>query len=173
VYLGQTLTARGGDGGGGWSKGDVHQQVRYEKIEADAKFLMRVVNQYLVKPLVLFQYGPLTPLPLWVIDYKPRSDESADSIIYTRYAGAGLKIPTKFIYEKHNIPQPTEGEEVLEPPQQSPRMPSTGVDAAAADFAEKKTSSGETSSSRQRSKNSLKMERFKRLRRSTTRSSSG
>jgi phage gp29-like protein len=172
VILGQTLTARGGDGGGGWSKGDVHQQVRAEKKEADSKFLMRVINQCLVKPLVLFNFGPSTPLPLWVIDYKPRTDESADSIIYTRYAGAGLKIPTKFIYEKHNIPQPTEDEECLTAPAQAPRTPSTGVDPAAADFAEKKTSLDDPSKPRQRNKPDLKIQRFKSLRRSTTRSSS-
>src|SRR6185369_2333343 len=66
VILGQTLTTRGSEGGGSRSLGDVHQQVRAEKIEADAKFLMYVINEYLVRPIVLFNFGPSTPLPLWV-----------------------------------------------------------------------------------------------------------
>jgi phage gp29-like protein len=165
VILGQTLTGRGGEGGGGgWSRGDVHQQVRDEKIEADAKFLMYVINQYLVKPIVLYNFGPSVPLPLWVIKYDPKRDLSADSVVDERLVKLGLKIGTKSTYEKYQIPEPAEGEEVLEAAEQSASLPSTGVDAAA-DFAEKKTSK---LARRSGGKSDLKMERFWKLRPSTT-----
>jgi phage gp29-like protein len=138
VILGQTLTGRGGEGGGGWSKGDVHQQVRDEKIEGDAKFLMHVVNTFLVPPIVLFNFGPSTPRPLWVIKYEPKRDQSADSIVDARLAGLGLEIPKKYVYEKYQIPEPAGDEEVLEPPTAPPGSPATGVDSSA-DFAERLT----------------------------------
>lgn len=168
VILGQTLTSRGGEGGGGSrALGDVHQQVRAEKIEGDAKFLMYVINTYLVKPIVLFNFGPSTPLPLWVIKYDPKRDQSADSVVHARLAGMGLEIPKKFVYQEYQIPEPAQGEDVLEPPAKLPGSPSTGVDASA-DFAEKKTSA---SSKRLNNKPDSKIARFSKLRRSTTESS--
>ena len=116
---------------------DVHQQVRAEKIEASAKFLMYVMNEYLVKPIVLFNFGPSTPLPLWVIKYNPKRDLSADSVVHERLAGMGLKIPKKWMYSEYQIPEPEQGEEVLEPPARPATDPSTGVDPSA-DFSGKK-----------------------------------
>src|SRR5262249_17989553 len=116
VILGQTLTSRGSEGGGSRALGDVHQQVRAEKIEADAKFLMGVVNHYLVRPLVLFNFGPGTVPPRWVIDYDPKRDLSADSVVHQRLTEMGLPITKQFFYENYQIPEPTEGEEILAPP---------------------------------------------------------
>jgi len=168
VILGQTLTSRGSEGGGSRALGEVHQQVRAEKIEADAKFLMYVINEYLVKPIVLFNFGPSTPLPLWVIKYDPKRDQSADSVVHARLAGMGVKIPMKFIYSEYQIPEPAADEEVLEPPAKLPGSPSTGVDASA-DFAEKKTSA---SSKTLNNKPDSKIARFSKLRQSTIKSSS-
>lgn len=166
VILGQTLTSRGSEGGGSRALGDVHQQVRAEKIEWDAKFLMSNVNRSFVRPIVLFKFGPSARLPRWVIDYDPKRDQSAESIVDERLAGMGLPMTKKFFYDKYQVPEPGEGEELLEAPAQSnaPSSPSTGVDPAA-DFAEKKTSK---SSGRLNKPSTSKMERFSRLRPSMT-----
>lgn len=134
VILGQTLTSRGSEGGGSRALGDVHNQVRAEKKEADAKFCMRHVNKCFVPPLVLFKFGPNARLPYWTMDYEPKRNLSADSIIHSRLAGDGLEIPKKFIYKNYQIPEPAEGEAVLKPLKQA-STPETGVDSAA-NFAE-------------------------------------
>jgi phage gp29-like protein len=143
VILGQTLTSRGSDGGGSRALGDVHNQVRAEKKEADAKFLMSVVNRSMVPAIVLFKFGPTARLPLWTIDYDPKRDLSADSIIHERLNGMGLPMSKKFFYENYQIPEPGEGEEILETPQnaKTPSAPTTGIDPAA-DFAEQKKNAG-------------------------------
>ncbi len=168
VILGQTLTSRGSEGGGSRALGDVHNQVRSEKKEADAKFLMRNVNKSMVPPLVLFKFGPNARLPYWTMDYEPKRDLSADSIIHTRLAGAGLEIPKKFFYTTYQLPEPTEGEEVLQPTSDKGSLPATGVDAAA-NFTEKKTLKSDATS---KIRSHSKIARFSKLRPSTTESSS-
>jgi hypothetical protein len=76
VILGQTASSGGNEG---WSKGNHQQQVRAEKIEADAKFLMLYVNMCLVWPLTLFNLGPVKKPPIWIIQYEPQRDLSAYS----------------------------------------------------------------------------------------------
>jgi SPP1 gp7 family putative phage head morphogenesis protein len=139
VILGQTLTSRGSEGGGSQALGNVHNEVRSEKKEADAKFLMGVVNRSMVAPIVLFKFGPYARLPLWTIDYDQKRDLSADSIIHQRLRGIGLPMAKSFFYTNYQIPEPGDGEELLEAPQnaKTPGTPSTGVDSAA-DFAEQK-----------------------------------
>lgn len=170
VILGQTLTSKGGEGGGGArALGDVHNQVRGEKIESDSKFLMQVVNRQLVYPIVFYNFGPTAKLPTWGIQYNPKADLSADSIWHTRVVKQlGLPIAKKFFYGHYELPEPSEGEEVLEPQAQGekPSLPSTGVDSAA-DFAEKKTLKLRATSDNALS---LKMERFKTLHPSTMKS---
>jgi phage gp29-like protein len=173
IILGQSLTTRGSEGGGSRSLGDVHQQVRAEKIEWDAKYLMHVVNKHFVRPIVLFKFGPQTKLPRWVIDYDPKRDQSAESVVHERLAGMGLPMAKKFFYESYQIPEPSEDDDLLEATatEKAPAEPTTGVDAAA-NFAEKKAPPARSPSGRPNSKSTSKIARFSRLRPSMTESSS-
>ena len=64
VVLGQVLTSAGSDeGSGSRSLGEVHNEARGEKIEVDAKSLMRVVNEQLIGPFVALNFGPNTEAP--------------------------------------------------------------------------------------------------------------
>jgi phage gp29-like protein len=174
IILGQTLTSRGSEGGGSQALGNVHQQVRDEKTEWDSKFVMHIVNKYFVRPIVFFKFGPSVRLPLWAIDYDPKRDLSADSVVHARLSSIGLPIAKKFFYESYQIPEPGEDEELLEAPanQTAPSTPSTGIDPAA-DFAEKKTPVAGKSSSRFVSRSTSKITRFSKLRPSMIESSSG
>lgn len=173
VINGQTLTTRGSEGGGSQALGNVHQQVRAEKTEWDAKFLMHNVNKSFVRPIVFWKFGPSTRLPRWVIDYDPKRDQSAESIVDDRLHSMGLPMTKKYFYDKYNVPKPTDGEELLEAPanESAPASPSTGVDPAA-DFSEKKTPVAGRSSSRFVNKSTSKIARFTKLRPSMTESSS-
>jgi phage gp29-like protein len=165
IINGQTLTTRGSEGGGSRSLGDVHQQVRAEKTEWDARFLMHNVNKSFVRPIVLFKYGPSAKPPRWVIDYDPKRDQSAESIVDERLHGLGLPMTKKYFYNKYQVPEPGKGEELLEAPvnESAPATPSTGVDPAA-DFAEKKAPPAEGSSGQPSSNSTSKITRFSKLR---------
>ena len=64
VVLGQVRTSAGSDeGSGSRSLGEVHNEARGEKIEVDAKSLMRVVNEQLIGPFVALNFGPNTEAP--------------------------------------------------------------------------------------------------------------
>lgn len=162
VILGQTGSS--GRSSQGWSKGDHQQQVRAEKIEADAKFLMMVVNMSFIWPLTLFNIGPVKRPPIWTINYEPQRDLSAFSNWLARLWTMRLPIPKNFVYNTFQVPEPAEDEETLEPPQsgEKPSIPESGVDSSA-DFAEtqKKTPKFEDHLKRQ---SRSKMERFSRLR---------
>ena len=156
VILGQTLTSRGSEGGGSRALGEVHQQVRAEKIEGDARFLMEVINIGLV-------------WPLWVIDYEPQRDLSAISTWLARLWTMRVRIPSNYVYTTFQIPEPAEDEDVLAEPASvgNPSLPAEGIDPTA-DFAEKKTS---PSGKPLKKPSTSKIERFSKLRPSTMKSS--
>lgn len=168
IISGQTLTGRGGEGNGGWSKGDVHQRVRSEKTEADAKFLMFNFNTQVVWPLTLFNIGPVKRPPIWTIAYEPEIDLSAMSNVLARLWTMRLPISKSFVYNTFQYPEPTDENDVLEPPAagEKPSIPESGVDSSA-DFAEKKTPKSGLTLKRQ---SPLRTQRFKRLRPSMTES---
>ena len=163
VILGQTASSGGNEG---WSKGDHQQQVRAEKIEADAKFLMLYVNMCFVWPLTLFNRGPVRKPPMWIIQYEPQRDLSAFSTWLARLWTMRLPISQKFVYNTFQIPEPSEDEKVLELPQDNkePTIPDTGVDSSA-DFSEKKTPEF---ARHLKTQSRSRMERFSKLRPSTT-----
>jgi phage gp29-like protein len=62
--LGQTLTSFGNEGGtGAKSLGDVHAEVEDEISQELAKNFAAVMNDQVVKPLVLWNFGPKAPMP--------------------------------------------------------------------------------------------------------------
>jgi phage gp29-like protein len=66
---GQTLTSHGSDQGAGTQAlGTVHEETKYQKTCAIAKGLQCVINDQLVKPLVLWNFGPNAPAPKWTIN---------------------------------------------------------------------------------------------------------
>lgn len=145
VILGQTLTSHGSEGGAGSrALGQVHNEVRLEKVRVDARGLMATVNQGLVWPLTLFNYGPRVPPPKWVVDHDPPVDLSAQSEVWARLQEMGTPISKNYVYKTTQMPPPEDDEDTLTAPQAAaPSVTDAGVDTAAessgAAFAEKKT----------------------------------
>lgn len=162
AILGQTLTSRGSDGGGSRALGEVHDAVRGEKIEADAKALMAAVNQQLVQPLVTLNFGPGVKPPTWVIEYDPQADLTETANRMKVLWEQGLPVPARFYYETFQIPEPSEGEPILVKAAQ-PAAPSADKPQKEADFAEKKTLRDGLNNTSSALSNSKK-ERFGRLR---------
>jgi phage gp29-like protein len=112
AVLGQTLTSRG-EKGGSYALGQVHNEVRFDLLESDAKALGTCITQQLFKPLVWFNLGPTFPVPSYQVVVEQPEDLVALSTVVTELADAGLAIPASWVYEKFGIPEPEEGEAVL------------------------------------------------------------
>lgn len=115
AIVGQTLTAD--SGGGSYAQGKVHADVRHDLTVADAQSLAGTINEYIIRPLVLYNFGADAACPVFQFDCKDPEDLKETVEIYkTLVCDMGLRIPEEHIYKKFAIPKPEEGERVLEPP---------------------------------------------------------
>ena len=113
VILGQTLTQRGSEGGGSRALGEVHQEVRFEKIAADARDLMSVINDQLLRRLFLFNFGPDVKPPRWTIQLDPPADLASRISIDERLARLGVPFPLGYFQRTYSIPAPQANETVI------------------------------------------------------------
>lgn len=163
--LGQLLTSRGSDGGGGSrALGEVHDKVRGEYTEADCKQVEIPVNKRIVKPIVLHNFGHNAKLPSFKIDYE--LEESVDSKA-KRFGQIrkeiGIEMSKEQIREELQLDAPKDESDTLggeageSAKGQKGEEKTDALDAETLEFAEKKTLNyGDRSS--------LKMERFRKLR---------
>jgi phage gp29-like protein len=118
LVTGSTLTSGEGARSGSMALGKVHNEVRGEKLKADATELMQVINRQLIRPLVDYNFGPNVAAPTLDIDTDEGEDLSKASTQIKELVSAGAKIPQTYVYTRFNIPEPADGEEILVP--QSP-----------------------------------------------------
>jgi len=112
AILGQTLTS-GGEGGGSYALGKVHNQVRWDLIEADAQALGDTLTRQLLAPITRLNLGPAAPVPRLHFALEEPQDLSVLAGTIKTLAEAGLPIPSKWVYQRFGIPEPAPGEKVL------------------------------------------------------------
>jgi len=112
AILGQLLTS-GGEKGGSYALGQVHNQVRWDLIEADALALARTLTDQLLKPIVQLNLGPGWPVPEWRFDVQQPEDLSSLASTVKTLGEAGLAIPANWAYARFGIPKPSGNEAVL------------------------------------------------------------
>ena len=122
ILLGQTLTTEVGDTGS-YAASQTHNEVRLEIVKADADLLCEQQNEQMVKWIVDYNF-PIQnskfkiqnrQYPKAWIRTEPEKDTKtlADrDVILAR--DMRLPITKKYCYETYNIPEPEEGEEILE-----------------------------------------------------------
>lgn len=122
AVLGQTLTSD--SGGGSYAQSKTHNEVRHDLTVADCKSLASTIKSYLIKPLVLFNFGTDTRIPTILFDCEGSEDLKELSEVYkTLSCDIGLAIPVSHLYKKFNIPKPENGEEVTKQPSQTQSVP--------------------------------------------------
>ncbi|MBI4462808.1 MAG: DUF935 family protein, partial [Acidobacteria bacterium] len=99
-----------------------------EKIAADARDLMSVVNDQLLRWLFLFNFGPDVARPRWTIALDPPEDLRARVEIDERLARLGLPIPLTYAQRTYSIPAAQENEATLA--LSNPVAPATGPTSA-------------------------------------------
>jgi phage gp29-like protein len=112
AILGQLLTS-GGEKGGSYALGQVHNQVRWDLIESDARALGRTLSEQLLAPIVRLNLGAGVPVPRWHFDAEQPEDLAELAGTVRTLSEAGLAIPADWAYAKFGIPKPAEGQAVL------------------------------------------------------------
>lgn len=122
AVLGQTLSSD--SGGGSYAQGKVHNEVRHDLTVADAKALAVTVRRDIIRPLVEYNYGYGANIPLFGFDCQEAEDQKETVEVYkTLVCDMGLRIAESHMYQKFNIPEPEEGEAVLERAAPAPMQP--------------------------------------------------
>ena len=117
AILGGTLTSDSGKNGN-YATASVHDQVRNEIRDHDAKQIAETLTKQLINAIIAV--NGLNLRCKWVFD----TQQSADLALYAdaipKLATAGFQIPTSYLYDKLKIPMPENGEDILAVAQAAP-----------------------------------------------------
>jgi phage gp29-like protein len=122
LILGQELSSESEPSGLGSGNANLQGKVRQDVLHHAAFWAADLLNYQLVLPLLRLNYSNADEAPCIVpdlsIDPDPKTLADRDQILIQM----GMKLPERWMHERHNVPEPEEGEAVLEPPQ-SAMMP--------------------------------------------------
>lgn len=121
ALVGSTLTMSEGQRHGSQALGRVHRAGEQDIVEYDAKKLIELVNDTIVRWLVDFNYPPASVqaiggYPLFTIKFEASKDLTALSDVIDKLVKVGFPVPLSYVRETFTIPEPEEGEEILSPP---------------------------------------------------------
>ena len=134
---GQTLTSFGNEGGtGSKAQGGVHQDTLEQITRGIAKGAASVIQRQLVRPLVLWNFGPDAPMPKWGFDLEEEEDLAKRITIDSGVQRMGLPISKQYVMERYGMPAIEDGDEALVPNVSAPQVNETIDDRAT--FAETK-----------------------------------
>jgi phage gp29-like protein len=117
AILGGTLTSQADGKSSTNALGNVHDEVRHDILEADAKQLARTFTRDLVFPILMLNKGGIDdirrcPRLAFAVQETEDITEFADAL--PKLVGAGMKrIKVDWVHEKLGIPKAEEGDEVL------------------------------------------------------------
>lgn len=115
--LGQTLTADSGkDGGGSYALGKVHNEVRHDIRNSDARQIAATITRDYIYPLVALNRGVegLRRCPRLVFTVSEPEDMARYAEALPKLVAVGVQVPAAWAHEKLRIPLPKEGEPVLQ-----------------------------------------------------------
>jgi phage gp29-like protein len=118
--LGQTLTTDV-QASGSRALGQVHHQVKSDLIDAVLKYVGFVLTDQYSRALIALNYGPdEKEIPSFELDREEPIDEKTiaerDAILFGNSTGQlGLPVSLEFLYDRHKVPAPEEGEQLFEP----------------------------------------------------------
>lgn len=111
--LGQTMTA---DDGSSNSQAQVHQLVRLDILEADAKALSNTLQRQLLAPFIALNFAHQGKLPRIKVVVPQPEDTKALVDALSKLVPLGLKVEQSVIRDKLGIPDPAEDAELLGAP---------------------------------------------------------
>jgi phage gp29-like protein len=113
AVLGQTLTTEMPSGGGSRAAAEVHEGVRRDILNADARRLSATIARDLVRPIVELNMGAQTRYPKIELGLPDDGDVKVFAEVVAMLADRGLRVGQKTILDKLGIAAAGEGEAVL------------------------------------------------------------
>jgi phage gp29-like protein len=115
--LGETLTSFGGEQGKGTQAlGEVHADTMESRTVGLCKGVMSILNRQLIRPLVLWNFGPDAPMPKFAYDIEEKEDLTEQLGIVTGVYELGVQVPVSYVQERFGIPAADGDEPVLSKP---------------------------------------------------------
>ncbi|AVI67227.1 hypothetical protein CKQ84_15785 [Shewanella sp. WE21] len=112
AVLGQTMTA---DNGSSQSQATVHNEVRIDIAKWDARQLESSINEYLIKPYIILNWGVQLRYPKVRIKVPEPEDLKMFVESITPLVDRGLKVSTSEMSDKFGLSTVKDGEETLVP----------------------------------------------------------
>ncbi|WED29172.1 DUF935 domain-containing protein [Vibrio sp. DW001] len=112
AVLGQTMTA---DNGSSQSQANVHNEVRMDIAKWDARQLEACVNEYMVKPYVILNWGVQERYPKVRIRVPEPEDLKMLVDSLKPMIESGMRVSASEVREKFGLREPTDNEDVLMP----------------------------------------------------------
>ena len=135
TILGQTLTTDVGDSGSR-ALGEVHEEVRRTRLQDVCEWVANVLNEQLVGFICHLNYGNHDEMPQLVPDLAgpadPTLEAQRDQILLT----SGVDMPREWFYDRHDVPIPQAGEEIISAPE-APMVPPMFAKEGIVDAAER------------------------------------
>lgn len=137
AILGGTLTSQADGASSTNALGNVHNEVRKELRDSDAKQVAKTLSRDLVYPIALLN-GLVTNwerCPRFKFDLQEPEDLKYYADALPKLTELGIQVPRQWAQERLGIPEPEGGEDVLQPPQKAPASvvePATKTAAATA-----------------------------------------
>jgi phage gp29-like protein len=103
--MGETLTSFGNEGGGGSkAQGETHSETLDKRSVELCRAVMSVMNRQLVRPLVLWNFGPTAPMPTWAFDLEEAEDLELRLTIDSGLQRMGKKFTVGYIADRYDAP---------------------------------------------------------------------
>jgi phage gp29-like protein len=139
VILGETLTSFGNEGGGGSrAQGQTHADTLDSRSVELCRSLQSIINLQLIKPLVLWNFGPKAPMPVWQFDLEEAEDLSLCITVDSALQRMGYSFTAGYASDRYDRPLPpgSTPDQILVPNTNAPQVALT--DRSTATFAERK-----------------------------------
>ena len=135
--LGETLTSFGNEGGGGSkAQGDTHADTLDDRSIELCLQTESIINRQIIRPLVLWNFGPKAPMPKWVFDTEEAEDLGLRLTIDSGLQRMGKQMSVGYVVDRYEVPL-AEGEKpdaILVPNVNAPQV--AIQDRAVANFSE-------------------------------------
>ena len=119
TILGQTLTTDVGDSGSR-ALGDVHEEVRRTRLQDVCEWVANVLNEQLIGFMCHLNYGNHDEMPQLVPDLAGPADPTLEAQRDQILLGNGMEMPREWFYDRHDVPIPQAGEEIITAPEPLP-----------------------------------------------------
>jgi phage gp29-like protein len=113
AVVGQTMST---DDGSSQAQATIHNEVRIDLLQADAKAESNTLNRYFVRPWCDLNFAPGRPYPRLIIDVPQPEDIKALVDALDKLVPQGLEVEQSVIRDKLGLPEPAKGAKLLGQP---------------------------------------------------------